>query len=411
MLYFNLPGCRSHPGHRLAGAANRARLFYWGQKIPKREESQEETLGLRGKGGRSRREKISFQPIWFDSLGAKSTCTRVETPDLSILIDPGVAAMQASFPASKEEKRQWKAQGRKAIEEASDVDIIVISHYHHDHYIWEDVNFYRGKTIYAKDPNRFINRSQRQRAEKFYQEICNRFGELKLDEVLREAQGRQYPDPLDELPLARGKDFGDYQERREELLRKGRKRFHRMAAEWNRYRVIPELSFEGCRVFWADSREFRFGGTAIKFSRPLFHGIEYTGLGWVIATVVTCGGEKLIHSSDLNGIYIEDYARWLIEEDPDVLILDGPPTYLRGYLLSEINLRRCIDNICRVIEEASTELIILDHHLCREPRFKEKLARVYETARGEGKAVTTAAEYLGKVPKVFEAEGYGGLDV
>ena len=35
MLYFNLPGCRSHPGHRLAGAANRARLFYWGQKILK----------------------------------------------------------------------------------------------------------------------------------------------------------------------------------------------------------------------------------------------------------------------------------------------------------------------------------------------------------------------------------------
>jgi len=36
MLYFNLPGCRSHPGHRLAGAANWARLFYWGQKILKK---------------------------------------------------------------------------------------------------------------------------------------------------------------------------------------------------------------------------------------------------------------------------------------------------------------------------------------------------------------------------------------
>jgi len=35
MLYSMLPGCCSHPGHRLAGAANRARLFYWGQKILK----------------------------------------------------------------------------------------------------------------------------------------------------------------------------------------------------------------------------------------------------------------------------------------------------------------------------------------------------------------------------------------
>ena len=33
MLYSMLPGCRSHPGHRLAGVANRARLFYWRPKL------------------------------------------------------------------------------------------------------------------------------------------------------------------------------------------------------------------------------------------------------------------------------------------------------------------------------------------------------------------------------------------
>ena len=351
-------------------------------------------------------KKISFQPVWFDSLGAKSSCTRVQTPDLSLLIDPGVAAMQPSFPASEEEKKLWKAQGREAIEEASDVDLIVISHYHHDHYIWEGVDFYRGKTIYAKDPNRFINHSQRKRAEALYGEICQRFGGVTLDELLGKAERRGHPDPLDDLPLARGRDFGDYQRRREELLRKGRKRFCRMAAEWNRYKVIPELDFQDCRVFWADSRELKFGRTTIRFSKPLFHGIEYTGLGWVIATVISYEGEKLIHSSDLNGVYIEDYAQWLIEENPDVLILDGPSTYLFGYLLSELNLRRCIDNICRVIEATSTELIILDHHLCREPRFKERLARVYEAARKRGKTVTTAAEYLGGKPVICLCAGF-----
>jgi len=64
-------------------------------------------------------EKLSFQPVWFDSLGAKSSCVRVETPDLSVLIDPGVAAMQPSFPATEAQRELWKAQGRKAIEEAS----------------------------------------------------------------------------------------------------------------------------------------------------------------------------------------------------------------------------------------------------------------------------------------------------
>ena len=33
--------------------------------------------------------------------------------------------------------------------------------------------------------------------------------------------------------------------------------------------------------------------------------------------------EKLIHTSDLNGPVIEDYAEWIIKEDPNILILDG----------------------------------------------------------------------------------------
>ncbi len=350
-------------------------------------------------------EKISFEPVWFDSFGAKSSCVKVQTPDLSVLIDPGVSVMQPSFPASEEEKELWKAQGREAIEAAGDVEAVIISHYHYDHYLREEMDFYRAKTIYAKDPNRFINRSQRKRAEAFYRELCRRFGNSSLDELLEAPRRTRYPDPLDELPLARDRDFGDYHKRREELLRKGRRRFRRMAAEWNKHRVIPELDLGDCRVFWADSREFGFGRTRLRFSKPLFHGIEYTGLGWVIATVITCDGEKLIHSSDLNGVYIEDYARWLIEENPDVLILDGPSTYLLGYLLNEINLNRCIDNICRIIEETSTELIILDHHLCREAKFKERLSRVYRTAEKRGKTVLTAAEYVGKVPKVLELSG------
>ena len=44
-------------------------------------------------------EKITIKPVWFDSLGAKSSCMLVKTPDVKILIDPGIAAMQPSFPA------------------------------------------------------------------------------------------------------------------------------------------------------------------------------------------------------------------------------------------------------------------------------------------------------------------------
>jgi len=29
--------------------------------------------------------ELNFKPIWFDSLGAKSSCTLVKTPDVSII--------------------------------------------------------------------------------------------------------------------------------------------------------------------------------------------------------------------------------------------------------------------------------------------------------------------------------------
>ena len=76
-------------------------------------------------------EKITIKPVWFDSLGAKSSCTLVKTPDVKILIDPGIAAMQPSFPAPAAKKREWRDKGREAIKRASkEADIIIISHYH-----------------------------------------------------------------------------------------------------------------------------------------------------------------------------------------------------------------------------------------------------------------------------------------
>ncbi|MPW39562.1 MULTISPECIES: MBL fold metallo-hydrolase [Thermococcus] len=89
---------------------------------------------------------LSFKPVWFDSLGSKSSCVFVKTPDISILIDPGVAIMHPSFPATEEEKIEWLIEGEKAIKKASEkADIIVISHYHYDHYFPSDLDMYGEK--------------------------------------------------------------------------------------------------------------------------------------------------------------------------------------------------------------------------------------------------------------------------
>lgn len=349
---------------------------------------------------------IDFKPVWFDSLGAKSSCSLVRTPDVLVLIDPGVAVMQPSFPASWAKKLYWEAQGRLAIKRASrKADVVVISHYHYDHFTDFDRKLYEGKLLLAKNPNNHINDSQRGRAEHFFDNLCRSFGKVKLDGVLQKSERKSYGDPLDEIPRARDKDFGDYNRRRRELFKKGRKWFQNRVKNWNSAKLIPELKFKNIEVRFPEGKEFKFGRTKLRFTPPMFHGIEFSRVGWVFATVIEYGKEKLIHSSDLDGPIIEDYADRIIGENPNVLIIDGPITYMLGYLTSKITLNRTIANALRILKESDVKLVIYDHHLPREPKFKERTREVWETGKQLNKKVLTAAEYVGKTPRVLECEG------
>jgi len=347
-------------------------------------------------------KNIDFEIVWFDSLGAKSACVLVKTPDASILIDPGAAEMQPGFPASKKMKREWLNQAREAIRRASrKADIIVISHYHYDHFTDFDEELYRGKVILAKNPNNYINDSQRKRAENFYNNLVKAFGGKSLEELLEPPMELDYPDPLRDLPIASSKDYGDYSERKRELLELGRKWFRKRVEAWNRSPRIPELSFSDCKVKFADSKTFRRGNTLIKFSKPQFHGIEYARVGWVVSIEIIYENERILHTSDLEGPVIEDQAEEIIRENPNVLIVDGPSTYLIPYMLNLINLRRAVENMKNIIKNTNPEVIIYDHHLPREPKYRERVKEVYEIARQEEKTVLTAAEYLGKEPVVL----------
>lgn len=344
---------------------------------------------------------MEFKLVWFDSFGAKSSCTLIKT-DLNILLDPGVAVMHPSFPASSIQKVFWYEKARSKIKSAAkESDIIIISHYHYDHFTDFDKELYTNKLILAKNPSEYINDSQRIRAEKFFENFCRSFGEKNLEEMLEEPISKEFEDPLEEFEIAAKKDFGDYQRRRIELLEKGRKWFFDRARKWCKYRRIPEMKFKDTEIKFADGREFKLRKTKLRFTKPLFHGIEFSRVGWVCSTVIEFKREKLIHTSDLNGPIIEDYAKWLIKENPDVLILDGPMTYMLGYTLNLINFRRTIGNMLRILGETETEIIIYDHHLPREPKFKERTKEVWETAKKLKKKVFTAAEFLGEKPVVL----------
>ncbi|MBC7113430.1 MAG: MBL fold metallo-hydrolase [Candidatus Methanomethyliales bacterium] len=346
--------------------------------------------------------RLYFKPVWFDSLGAKSSCTWVETPDVKIIIDPGIAVMQPSFPASMVKKIWWVEMGSGEIKKACrEAEILIITHYHYDHYFPEDLDIYKGKIVIAKNPNEYINDSQRVRALEFYEKIFRKYGKVELEKVAKEAEVKEYPNPMLELKISSKKDFGDYNKRRLELLKLGYRFFEKMVKEWNKEKKIPEVEFKDIKIRWADGAEFKFGKTRIKFTKPLFHGIEFSRVGWVVSVIIEYKNEKLFYSSDLNGPLIEDYAQLIIDENPDILILDGPATYMIPYTLNLINFRRAVENAKKIIKKVESKVILYDHHLPRERKFRERTREVWEMGKRLDKKVLTVAEFLGKMPVVL----------
>jgi hypothetical protein len=350
---------------------------------------------------------IKAHLIWFDSMGAKSSSVFLETPDIKLLIDPGAAVMQPSFPLSDPEKEYLRQKAFAAIcKAAKKADGIFISHYHYDHHTLPDeqhaLELYEGKKIWLKNPNLWINRSQWGRARLFLGRLHKGLRGKGFEKLFRPAPKVSFPDPLSKLPVAADKQYGNYQKRKKQLLRKGKAWFKSTANLWKKGEWVPEFSIGGTKIFFADGKTIEMGDTRIRFTEALFHGIEYGRVGWMLALVCEHKGAKFLYSSDLQGPQIEDYADWIIEENPDILILDGPATYLLGYMLNKINLARAISNASRILKETTSQVIIYDHHLARGPRFKERISKVYEIAREEKKTFITAAEWMDKEPLVLK---------
>ena len=351
--------------------------------------------------------KVRTYLLWFDSMGAKSSSMLIETPDIKILVDPGAAEMQPSYPLPPEEKKKLRQRALEVIKEAAqEANVIFISHYHYDHHTLpsEAPEIYEGKKLWIKDPNLWINKSQWRRARLFLSQFCQILEEKMIGQVLQPPREIEIGDPLEDLPLALGKDLGDYKARKDELLTKGKTWFEKLVALWRSEPWIRPFTLGKGEILFADNKEFKLGSTTVRFSSPLFHGVELDRLGWVISMVLECQGVKILYTSDLQGPIIEDYANWIIKENPDLLILDGPATYLLGFMLNQINLRRVILNIGSILQTLKSQIIICDHHLPRDVHFRERMAEVYEIARRERKPLITAAEWLGVENKSIARE-------
>ncbi len=111
--------------------------------------------------------------IASDSMGVRSLATVVETDEGVVGIDLGASLAPRRYglpPHPVELKRLEESleHARKWIRES---DIVVITHYHYDHYIRDEPELYKGKILIVKDPKHNINRSQAIRSYVFLKKL------------------------------------------------------------------------------------------------------------------------------------------------------------------------------------------------------------------------------------------------
>ena len=345
-------------------------------------------------------ERAGVRIVWMDSMGSKSLSLFLDCGRSKILIDPGAAVMQPGYPLPAEEKLSLRRRAKEEIHSfLQESDTVIITHYHHDHYFLpsdpevNDHYAFSGKLLIMKNPNKYINESQWGRARRFLEELVS-VERGDLGELLTQPQESEFRDPVDELSEALSIDVGAYARRRKQLLERGRQWFIKLASMWGSREWVREAEFfSGTRIVWGDGKRFELGDAEVWVMEPHFHGVEYDRTGWVTPVFIRCKGYRIFHSSDLMGPIIEDYATEIVRLRPDIVILDGPPTYLFPYMFNRINLRRAVMNAVAIVK-AKPKIIIYDHHLPRDVKWRARVSEVFKEAEAEDVAVVTAMKYL-----------------
>ncbi len=155
-------------------------------------------------------------------------------------------------------------------------------------------------------------------------------------------------------------------------------------------------------IEYADDQTFNFGNTSLRFSKPQAHGTN-TRLGYVVQVAVQEGGKSFVHTSDVEGPSLNDQRDFILDTQPHVLACDGPMTYMM-YRYGRKALETSIANLKQIIDETPIQHMLLDHHLLRERKWREKMAEVIRHGEENDCAVQTFAEYAGLEDELLEAE-------
>ncbi|MCQ4152853.1 MAG: hypothetical protein NOM71_01170 [Archaeoglobi archaeon] len=163
---------------------------------------------------------------------------------------------------------------------------------------------------------------------------------------------------------------------------------------------LDKLKEINAEIDFCDGKAYEFGNTYVEFSKPVFHGANQK-LGFVVEIFISEGDDSFLFSSDVEGPIHEDQTTFIIEKKPKIVFIDGPMSYMLGYRFSGDSFNKAIENIKRVLEVA--EIVVLDHHLLRDLKWREKLTELFNYAEQLEVKLQSASEFIGKPEELLEA--------
>ncbi|BFI73885.1 hypothetical protein YN1_8720 [Nanoarchaeota archaeon] len=154
-------------------------------------------------------------------------------------------------------------------------------------------------------------------------------------------------------------------------------------------------------IFFGDNKTFEINNTYIEISPPLFHGEENSPLGFVIGPYIEYKNKSLFFGSDIQGILNDKTLNYIIEKNPDYIILSGPPFYHPKWNneLTDVFYQ----NIYKLMENTKVSKIIIDHHLARSKDYLNVLGYLKNIGKNYGVEFLSAADYLNIENKLLEA--------
>ena len=143
-------------------------------------------------------------PLAADSMGVRSVATLVQCGTTSVLIDPGASlgASRFNLPPAEEEWEALRRANDRISAYAVGASVVFISHYHEEHFRY-DVELYRDRNVWARDPARLPSPTQAQRAATLWRDVGPA---CRMDR----AEGRRLETPdavlVASSPLSHGRD-------------------------------------------------------------------------------------------------------------------------------------------------------------------------------------------------------------